>query len=129
MRTSNFARRIRIAGLLAGAAVACAAPGALSTAQADVSANYDLKVTKQGDDKAVFDKDRHIFDVCDKESDNHAVYAKFSSNPDKLYYDSNSGCDRHKAPGHWYKLGAMYVCESIPYWPDSCSDGVVLKTQ
>ncbi|MDI3402937.1 hypothetical protein [Streptomyces cavernicola] len=90
---------------------------------------YALKVTKQGSDKAVFDKDRHIFDVCDKEKDGRPVYAYFSSNPDKLYYDKDSGCDRRNAPGHWYKLGAMYVCEQIDWMPDACSNGVVLKTQ
>jgi hypothetical protein len=89
---------------------------------------YRLKVTKQGSDKAVFDKNVGKFDVCDKEKDGHGVYVYFSSNPDKYYYDNTSGCTRYKQPEHWYNLGVMYVCEDVWGW-DWCSDGVVLKTQ
>lgn len=87
-----------------------------------------LKSTHHNGDKAVFDRDRGIFDVCDGEKDGHAVYVYFSALGDyQQYYDDTSGCTRFKSPESYETLGVMYVCEEV-WGPDWCSDGVVLNT-
>ena len=101
--------------------------GTPSMAHADPQAAFDQYAsTRQGSNRATFDRINGDFDVCDKEADGRAVYVYFSATAEdgNYYYDNTSGCTNYSGTKSDH-AGIMYVCEERPVIWDPCSDGVV----
>jgi hypothetical protein len=122
------ARRLAGAAAVIMTLILAGAPATMAQADSDTTDSYKrYATTKQGADRATFDRFYGDFEVCDNEKDGRAVYACFSATAEdgSYYYDDTKGACTTFAGTKSGDAGIMYVCERKDNWWDLCSDGVV----